>query len=90
MAKFKVGQRYSANRDGQSVGGWPVGLVVDLDVELAMWVLRDSPGTLTPYVEATPEAEPAPGPETPVEEPARDATPAKDRMHRGGRRRAAS
>ena len=38
------------------------GSIVDLDVALADWVNRDSPGCLTAVDSAEPEPEPVPGP----------------------------
>lgn len=92
MALYVVNRRYSATRDGQRFGSWPVGSEVDLPAADADWINRDSPGTLSPPTAAQgPESEPVTVPDAEsvaIDEPERSATPARDRQHRGGRNRA--
>lgn len=51
MSRYRVSHVYAAYRDGQHYGPWTPGEVVELDQELAEWVNRDSPNTLSPVVE---------------------------------------
>lgn len=82
--RYVVGHNYYARRDGQDYGPWTAGVEVELPDEVAEWAMRDSPGVLRPLVVApVPETEPV------VEEPEREAKPARDRQHRGGRTRRA-
>jgi len=73
MPGYAVNHRYGSKRDGQLFGPWEADTSVDLTEADAEWVNRDSPGTLTPL---------EPGVEADGEAPA-----AKDRQHRGGRKR---
>lgn len=71
MTKYLVTQRYQS---GLYPGGLAAGDMVELEDALALSINRDSPGTLTAYVE-------------PVEE--RNAEPAQDRMvHKASNRKA--
>lgn len=76
MGDYTVQHNYRSTRDGQEYGPWVAGDVVQLDRADADWVNRDSPGCL-----AEPEPEPKPA--------KRQAAPAADRQHRGGRNRGA-
>lgn len=76
MPRYTVQHRYSARRDGQTLGPWVEGDETELTGDEAAWVNRDSPGTLAPVVDK-PSTKPA----------EREAEPAKDRQHRGGRNR---
>lgn len=96
MPRYTVQRRYQSSRDGAQWGPWAAGQPIDLREDDAAWCNTDSPGLLVEYVEPAPEPAPEPEPEPEpaeddkAEEPAeRDAAPAKDRMHRGGRRRTA-
>lgn len=86
MPRYRFNHRYLSQRDGVQWGPFDAGQEIDLREEDADWLDRDSPGCLSPVVDAPPAAEPEPESES---EPERDAVPARDRMHRGGRRRAA-
>ncbi|WP_328465528.1 hypothetical protein OHA21_43825 [Actinoplanes sp. NBC_00393] len=75
MAKFTVNHAYKASRDGQQLGPWKPGDVVDLEQADADWVNRDSPGCMSPTSAA------------PAEGAARQRSASKDRQHRGGANR---
>lgn len=90
MPRYIVQHRYSSSRDGALWGPWAAGQPIDLRPEDAAWCNTDSPGLLVEYVEPEPDPEPAVEEADTPEEPAeRNTAPAKDRMHRGGRRRTA-
>lgn len=78
MPGYAVNHRYVSYRDGKMFGPFEPGTTVELEAEDADWVNRDSPGCLTALV-SEPAAEVAPDGE---------AEPARDRQHRGGRKRA--
>lgn len=80
MAEYKVNQSYRARRDGQEFGPYDAGTTVELDDHDAAWVERDSPGTLTPLDIAADT-------ETSKVDADGEAEPAKDRQHKGGRKR---
>lgn len=87
--RYVVGHSYYARRDGQDYGPWPAGVEIELPDEVAEWALRDSPGVLSPVVVAPePEPEPVVVDEEPADESEREAKPARNRQHRGGRNRA--
>lgn len=46
MPRYSVQHPYYSRRDGVTYGPWVEGDEPDLDVEVAEWVNRDSPGTL--------------------------------------------
>lgn len=71
MPTYAVNHRYSARRDGQTFGPYEPDTTVELDEADAEWINRDSPGCLTAA-------------DAPVDG---EAEPAKDRAHKGGRRR---
>lgn len=82
MPRYQLAHGYSAYRDGQQFGPWAKGDEVELDQVDADWVNRDSPGALS-------EAKPKPAAKKTSEDdsPARQAKPAADRQHKGGRNR---
>jgi hypothetical protein len=73
--EFTVVHAYTARRDGLQFGPWQPGDVVNLEPADAEWVLRDSPGSLTP-VDAGP-----------AEVAERQQPAGRDRQHRGGQNR---
>lgn len=46
MPTYKLNHAYESYRDGVRFGPWQAGEVVNLDVDDAEWVERDSPGAL--------------------------------------------
>lgn len=81
MGRYTVVRRYRSFTDGRWFGPFEPGAVVELSTADAEWVNRDSPGTLTPFVEPQPEP-------TPTPEPERQAPATPNRQHKGGRNRA--
>jgi hypothetical protein len=77
MGMYTVNRRYFSRRDGINFGPYAEGDVVELDPADAEWLNRDSPGVVTEV--AKPKAERA---------PERQAAPAPNRQHKGGRNRA--
>ena len=78
MAAYRVNHAYRSRRDGIDFGPYTPGTTVELEVADADWVNRDSPGCLT-SVEGDNE-------HSDVDADG-EAEPAKDRQHRGGRKR---
>lgn len=82
MAATQYTVQHTYRSAGVRLGPWKAGDVVELDVETADWVNRDSPGCL---FAARLADEPAP-----VEPLARRKPPGRDRQHRGPGNRTAS
>ncbi len=78
MASYAVNHRYTARRDGQTFGPYEPDTTIELDEADAEWINRDSPGTLTDVA--------ATGVTSKVDTDG-EADPAKDRQHKGGRKR---
>ena len=90
MSEYQVNHRYGATRDGIKFGPYEPGHTVELSEADAEWVNRDSPGTLTAVTEESPvsDEEPDAASEDAAEaETEGEPAPAKDRAHRGGRKR---
>ena len=98
--RYLVEHDYRAYSDGQWVGPWRAGDVVQIDAGVAAWVNRDSPGTLTPIDSPTPPAstDPATPSESsrplaaassssPTPPPAGESEPATQTPRKGGRGR---
>lgn len=77
MGTYTFGWNYQARRDGQILGPYREGDVVELDDELAGWINRDSPGILD---------QPQPEPED--QEPERQAKPKPNRQAKAPQNRA--
>ena len=73
MGAYAVNHRYTSYRDGKLFGPFEPGTTVELEEADAEWVNRDSPGCLTDIAVAA--------------ETKGEAEPAKDRQHKGGRKR---
>lgn len=73
MGRYQVNHGYKSFSDGKLFGPFEAGAVVELEDADAEWVNRDSPGCLTD-IAATAETN-------------GEGEPAKDRQHRGGRKR---
>lgn len=90
MPLYVAQHRYAASRDGRKYGPFVKGERVELTEGEAAWINVDSPGALALF---EPDAGPPPQPEPAAEaeaeaEPDGEPEPAKDRAHKGGRRRA--
>jgi hypothetical protein len=89
MPRYVVQHGYSSWRDGVPWGRWEAGQVIDLREVDADWVNTDSPGCLA--VEAQPQpADAASEADAEADDTQREATPARNRQHRGGKTRGAS
>ena len=56
--RYRIAHRYTSMRDGNRLGPWAAGAIVDLDPADADWINTDSPGACLPD-------EPKPEPEEP-------------------------
>ena len=72
--RYLVEHDYRAYSDGQWVGPWRAGDVVQIDAGVAAWVNRDSPGTLVPVDSPTPQAPTDPATPSESSEPPADGT----------------
>lgn len=81
MRRYQVNHSYRSFSDGKLHGPFEAGATVELDDAVAAWVNRDSPGCLTALDDIAAVAE-----QSTVDADG-EPEPAKDRAHKGGRRR---